>query len=35
MLYAGAHFCGGILNFWPYLVELHEEKSGTILEFLP
>ena len=23
-------FGGGILNFWPYLVELHEKKCRTI-----
>ena len=30
----GAHFCGGISNSWPYLVEGHEKKRGTILKIL-
>ena len=27
MLYEGAYFYRGVLNFWPYLVELHEKKK--------
>ena len=30
-----AYFWGGISSFWPYLVEVHEKKRGTILKILP
>ena len=33
MCFVGPQFCGGILNFWPYLLELHEKTSRTILNF--
>ena len=35
MCYEGVYFLRRNLNFWPYLVKLHEKKFGTIQKFLP
>ena len=35
MFCAGAHFCGAISILWPYLLDLHEKKSRTVLKILP
>ena len=35
LLDACADFCGGFLNFWSYLVDLHEKKCRTIPKILP